>query len=113
MILEYTAKRRKNYNFNKYSLPIVFCFWINMYDRNLSIEDADKEQNDLDNKLIGIKEVKYQLKRSFLNNTRLFSSAREKILNNFKSKIFQIKNLNKIATLDSAPEPIKAQTKKS
>ena len=63
MILEYTAKRRKNYNFNKYSLPIVFCFWINMYDRNLSIEDADKEQNDLDNKLIGINRGKIPVKK--------------------------------------------------
>ena len=34
-----------------------------MYDRNLSIEDADKEQNDLDNKLIGINRGKIPVKK--------------------------------------------------
>ena len=65
-------------------------------------EAADKEQSDLANKLIGINRGKIPVKkRLFLNNARLFISARGKILNNVKSKIFQIKNLNKIATLNS------------
>ena len=40
-------------------------------------------------------------KRSFLNNIRLIFSASEKILNNFRSKIFPIKN----TIPEQAPEP--------
>ena len=48
----------------------------------------------------GIKPVK---KRSFLNSTGLFLSARENILQNFKSKIFPTTNLGKIPTPKPAP----------
>ena len=40
-------------------------------------------------------------KRSFLNNIRLIFSTSEKILNNFRSKIFPIKN----TLSEQAPEP--------
>ena len=58
---------------------------------------------------------------SFLNNWGLFLSAREKILNNFKRKIFPITNLDKIlapeptsySTVFDAPKPRNTQTKKS
>ena len=74
--------------------------------KKLSIEDADKEQNDLVNKLIGIEKGKITVrKRSFLNNTRLFLSAREKSINIFKSKILPIKNLDKIPASETTPEP--------
>ena len=43
-------------------------------------------------------------KKSFLNNLDLFLSAREKILNNFKSKIFPIKNLGENPTTEPTPE---------
>ena len=43
-------------------------------------------------------------KKSFLNNLDLFLSTREKILNNFKSKIFPIKNLGKNPTTEPTPE---------
>ena len=42
---------------------------------------------------------------SFLNKIRLFLSAREKILNNFKSKKFPIKNLDEISTPEPKSDP--------
>ena len=42
---------------------------------------------------------------SFLNNLRWLFSAREKVLNTFKSKLFPIKKLNEISTNESTPEP--------
>ena len=44
-------------------------------------------------------------KRCFLKNAEVFLSVREKILNNFKTKIFSIKNSNQIPTLEPALEP--------
>ena len=41
---------------------------------------------------------------SFLNNLVLLFSAREKVLNNFKSRLFVIKNLDKIPTREPTPE---------
>ena len=46
----------------------------------------------------------YKRKKYFLNSTRLFFDAREKI-NHFKSRIFPIQNLDGIATPQPAPEP--------
>ena len=92
MIVEYTAKRGKVYNFSKNSVPIVFL--IHIHKGNILLETADEEQTYLFNELKSIS-------KSFLKNARLFLSAREKILNNFKNKIFPIKNSDKILT----PEP--------
>ena len=45
----------------------------------MSIENADKEQIELLNKLIGMNKGKIPVeKRPFLNNAALFPSAREK-----------------------------------
>ena len=44
-------------------------------------------------------------KRLFLKNAGLFIRAREKILNNFKSKISPMKNPDKTPTPDTALEP--------
>ena len=40
----------------------------------------------------------------FLSNLGLFFSAREKVLNSFKSRMFPIKKLDKILTHESTPE---------
>ena len=40
--LEYTTKRGTRYNFSRYPLPIVFLR--DIYEENLSLEDADEEQ---------------------------------------------------------------------
>ena len=45
-------------------------------------------------------------KRSFFNNLWSFFDAREKILNNLKSRIFTIKDLDKIPPAKLAPEPV-------
>ena len=62
---------------------------------------------------------------SFLNNTRLLFGTREKVLNDFRSRIFPTKNLDGFAIVETAPKPAheptvfatskptKEQTKKS
>ena len=45
------------------------------------------------------------MEESFLNNLGLLFSAREKVLNTFKSKLFPIKNLDKIPRHEPVPEP--------
>ena len=51
------------------------------------------------------------MKKCFLNNLQFLISTREKVLNNFKSRFFPIKNFDKVptceATRDPATEPIK------
>ena len=55
------------------------------------------------------KSIKTIEKRSFLSNLGLFFSSREKVLNNFRSKLIPIRILDKIpireATFESAFEP--------
>ena len=50
-------------------------------------------------------------KSIFLNNLGLLLSAREKVLNSFKSRLFPIKNLDKIPTREPAAEPAAQPTK--
>ena len=50
-------------------------------------------------------------KKVFSKDTGLFPSAKEKILNNFKSEIFPTKNPAKILTSEQAPEPTVFDTK--
>ena len=45
------------------------------------------------------------MKKVFLNNLGLSFSVRIKVLNSFKSRLFQIKNLDKIPTYETKPEP--------
>ena len=66
------------------------------------------------------KSVKTVEKRSFPNNIGLFLSAREKILNNFRIKIFSTKNTipapkqapETVPAPKPAPEPTKHKTRK-
>ena len=44
------------------------------------------------------------MKKVFLNNLVVLLSAREKILNSFKSILFPIKNLDKFVTRELTPE---------
>ena len=69
------------------------------------------------NELKGIdKGIKPVEKRSFLNNIGLFIGRKEKVLKNFKSRIFPIKNIDEIAAPETglAPKPTirKASSKK-
>ena len=45
------------------------------------------------------------MKKVFLNNLGLLFSAREKVLNSFKTRLFSIKNLNKIPAREPTAEP--------
>ena len=56
----------------------------------MSIENTNKEQSDLINKLFGVDKGKVAIeKKSFRNNARLCLSAREKFLILFKARYFQ------------------------
>ena len=55
--------------------------------------------------------MKQLKKSSFQNNLGLFSSAREKVLNNFKSRLFPIKKLHKIRAREPTPELATEPTK--
>ena len=52
-----------------------------------------------------MKRYKNTWKKYFLNNLGLSFSAREKVLNRFKSRLFPLKNLNKTPTREPTPEP--------
>lgn len=86
-----------------------------MHKGNLSLQDNDKNKaRQSVSQLKGIAKAKLPIeKRSFLNNTELFLSAREKILNNFKRKRFPIKKLYKTPTPRPVLKTKKGQTKKS
>ena len=88
-----------------------------LYKGNLLLEDADDEHIQLTNELKDIgKGKKPSEKRSSLKNAGLLISAIEKILNNFKGKLFPIKNREPVPEPEpevfSTPKPRKEQAKK-
>ena len=86
----YKSKRGKTYNFSKYSLPIAFLR--DIHEGNLSIEGADNKQSYSANELKNFDKGRKTLdKKSFLNNLGLLISAREKVFNRFKNRLFPIK----------------------
>ena len=61
-----------------------------------SLGDGDDEQSNFAAKLKILDKGKKTIKREiFLNSLRLLFSARGKVLNNFKIRLFPIKNLDK------------------
>ena len=92
----------------------VYCFLRDVHEGHLSIERPDNKQSNFANELKNFnKGTKPLDKTSFSNNLGLLFSAREKVLNSFKSRLFSIRNLDKIATREAAAEPAteKALTK--
>ena len=85
------TKRGRYYNFSKYLFPIAFTR--DIHKRNLPLQDVDEEQSQL------IHELKDMGKARISAQKRLLS-AREKVLNNFKNKMFPIKNLDNIPTAE-------------
>ena len=73
---------------------IHYLFFLrDIQEGNLTLKDADEEQSELVNILKDLNRgVKPDEKRSFLDNIGLLLSEREKIVNNFRSKIFSVKN---------------------
>ena len=70
---------------------MLTVFLRDIHEGNLSLKDADIKQNHLINELRNMQKSKIAVEEiSFLKNS-LFISTREKILNNFKGKIFLTK----------------------
>ena len=70
---------------------MLTVFQRDIHEGNLSLKDADIKQNHLINELRNMQKSKIAVEEiSFLKNS-LFISTREKILNNFKDKIFLTK----------------------
>ena len=78
--VHYKSKRKKTHNSSEYSLPIVFLR--DMQGEYLSLKDADDEQSKFANTLNNID-----------------------ILNNFKNRLFSIKNLEPESEPELEPEP--------
>ena len=95
--LHHKSKNRRVYNFSEYSLPFVVLR--DIHERHLSLKDVDDKQSNF------AAEIKRQLTKRLLNNLGLLFSTREKVLNNFKSRLFAIKNLYKIPTREPTHEP--------
>ena len=71
------------------------------------LKDAGRKQSEFVNKLKVVSAEKMPVQeRSFLNNVGLFRSTKETVLNYLKSKIFSVKNINKLW----APEPTSKRT---
>ena len=104
--LQYKWKSRKIYNFSKYSLLIFFekYTW-------RALKDADDDQSNFAAKIKTLEKDRKQLKIIFWNNLELLISARENVLNTFKSRLFPIKNLDKIPTREPTSEVAREPTK--
>ena len=74
---------------------------------HLSVEKADNKQSNFANELKNFDEgIKKLKEKACFNNLGLLFSAREKVLNSFKSRLFPIKKkLNKIPTHEPATDP--------
>ena len=70
---------------------LVF-FLRDIHNGYLSLEKTDNKQSNFVNELKNFeKDTKTLEKRSFLNNLGLLFSAREKLLDNFQSRLFPMK----------------------
>ena len=70
-----------------------YCFLRDIHKGYLSLEDADNNESKFATELKNFnKGIKTLEKKSFLNNLGLSFSAREKVLNSFKRRLFPIKN---------------------
>ena len=89
------------------SVNIYYLLFSKGYqERNLSLKDADEENILLVNELTDMNRSKVPfVKMSFLNNAKLLLSAREKILNSFKSKILTKKILDDTPFLEQTFGP--------
>ena len=87
--LYFKSRRRKMYNFGKYSLHIAFLR--DIHEEYVWLKDADYEQSKFANEFKNIdKGPKSVEKNLFLSEMRLLLTAREKVPNNFKNRLFLI-----------------------
>ena len=93
-------------------MPSIFLR--DIYTNDLSIENADKEQNDL-LKIFGKlnKGRKSSEKIYFLKNAKILLKARADILNNSKSNLFPIiSDTTPYTTPDTTPRHTRSKTSK-
>ena len=83
-------------------MSVVFLRYI--HEGILSLIDADNEQNNFAAKLKTLVKDKIIEREFFLINLGLLFSARGKVLNNSKSRLFPKKNLDRIPTCEPKPE---------
>ena len=111
-----TKKSGRNFDFSKYSLPVVFSRDIH---EGVFLKDANKEQSKLSCILNNVKKKILRDKKSiFWKKVAFILHGRENILKGFKSKIILIKTINQklcqMSTVSStvldAPQPINTQT---
>ena len=62
-----------------------------MYEGYLSLKNADNKQSNVSIELKNFEKGTKTLKKFFLNNLGLLFSARKKVLNSFKSRLYPIK----------------------
>ena len=84
---------------------VAYCFSRDIHEGHLPLKEADEEQSNLGK---GQKEI---TKKIFLTNLELLFSARENVLNNLESRLFPMKELDKIPTREPTPEPATEPTK--
>ena len=111
--LYYKSKRKSIYNYSEYSLPIAFLRDIR--EGYFSLKCANDEQNKFANKLKNIdKDIKSVEKKLFLSNIGLAFTTWVRVLNNFKNRLFPIKNLepeHKSETKSEAKSELGAEPK--
>ena len=83
-----------------------------MHEGQSSLNDADDEKGNFPAKIKNLDKGKKKTteKELFKNNLGLLFSARENVLNKFKSRLFPIKNLGKTPTCEPKPEVITKPT---
>ena len=83
----------------------AYCFLRDIHEGHLSLKYSDDEQSNFAPKLKNLDKSKETIEREFFkNNLGLLFSAKEKVLNKFKSRLFPIKNFDKIPICESTPE---------
>ena len=81
------------------NIHYLLFFLRDTHEGNLSLENADLKQSNFAIELKNFEKGTKYLKK------KLLFSAREKSLKDFKSRLFPIKNLDKIPTHQPTPEP--------
>ena len=87
------------------NLYLTIVFLRDIHERYLSLKDVDDEQIKFAKKSKNIdKSMKPVKKKLFISNTGLFFTAREKVLNNFKNRLFPIRDLEPEPEPESEPK---------
>ena len=87
-------------------------FFKDIHEGYYLLKDADDEQLNVSAKIKNLgKDKKTSEKEFSLNQLGLLFIARKNVPDNFKSKLFPIKNLDEIPTRKSTPEPETKPTK--